>query len=173
MVPRAIRAAWLLSALALAGSIAGAQATWTVESLIPEVISVRVPTTTIAFDVGGSEYPPEAFPARYPATSPAGGVLPVQVHANAEGTWSLLLQVPDMRSEAGTTVIAARQILFRIEAGPWLRADGTPQVVYTQRGATDGWDEIRIEFALELEGRELAGAYRLDASLTASIQPGF
>ena len=54
---------------------------------------------------------------------------------------------------------------------PWLRADGTPQIVYTQTGPTPGWLEIRLEFALELLGQERAGSYVVQTLVTALRQP--
>lgn len=161
----------VLTTLAL--PIGSAQATWLVESLIPEVISIRVPTTTIAFDLDRATYPPAEFPARYAATEPAGGVLPVQVFSNADGLWSLMLEVPDLINDAGVTVVPANQVLYRVNGGLWLRADGNPQIVYSQSGVTTGWLEIRIEFALEVTGSEKAGDYLVNAVLSASREPGF
>lgn len=159
--------------LAVPWQAASAQATWVVESLIPEVISVRVPTTTIAFELERFAYPPEEFPAQYPATQPESGVLPVQVFSNADGLWSLTLEVPDLVTAAGTALVPASQVLYRVNGGLWLRADGTPQIVYSQSGATVGWLEIRIEFALEVTGTEKAGSYLINAVLSASREPGF
>ena len=159
--------------LILTAQRAVAQATWLVESLIPEVISIRVPTTTISFELDQATYPPQRFPARYPATQPTGGVLPVQVFSNADGLWSLMLEVPDLLSETGTTLVPASQVLYRVNGGLWLHADGTPQIVYSHDGATVGWLEIRIEFALELDGSEKAGNYLINAIVSASREPGF
>jgi hypothetical protein len=147
------------------------QATWIVESLIPDVVSLRVPTTSIAFELDRSQYPPDRFPARYAATRPEGGTLPVQVFSNAEGLWNLILEIPDLQSDVGVEFIPSRQILYRVNDGAWLRADGNPQIVYSQRGPTADWEEIRIDFALELTGSERAGAYVLNAVVTASRQP--
>lgn len=152
---------------------AAAQATWLVESLIPEVISIRVPTTTITFELDTGTYPPAQFPARYPATQPTGGVLPVQVFSNADGLWNLILEVPDLLSDTGTTLVPASHVLYRVNGGLWLHADGNPQIVYSQDGATVGWLEIRIEFALELDGSEKAGTYLINAMVSASREPGF
>lgn len=170
MVPHRfiLRAAAIV--LALLFATANGQATWIVESLIPDVVSVRMPTTSIAFEMDRSHYPPAEFPARYAATEPEGGTLPVQVFSNAEGVWNLILEIPGLQSDVGLDVIPARQVLYRVNDGAWLRADGNPQIVYSQRGATLGWEEIRIDFALELTGQERAGAYLLNAVLTASRQ---
>ena len=158
--------------LLLLGSVT-AQATWHVESLIPEVLSLRAPTTTIAFDLAPASYPPAEFPATYPASEPEGGVLPVQVFSNAEGVWSLVLEVPDLLSIEGATLVPADQVLYRVNDGSWLRADGNPQVIYTQSGPTVGWLELRLEFALELTGSERAGDYLIEALVTATREPGF
>ena len=172
-VPTRVALSLVATLLLLTGQSAVAQATWLVESLIPEVISIRVPTTTIAFDLDQATYPPAQFPARYPATQPTGGVLPVQVFSNADGLWSLMLEVPDLLSETGTTLVPASQVLYRVNGGLWLHADGTPQIVYSHDGATVGWLEIRIEFALELDGSEKAGNYLINAIVSASREPGF
>lgn len=159
-------------AFALVIGTAAAQATWTVESLIPDVISIRVPTTEIAFAIPAADYPPETFPAQYPATTPEGGVLPVQVFSNAEGVWSLVLEIPEMRTLDGGDVIPADRVLVRVNGGVWLRGDGNPQVVHTQSGPTVGWEELRLEFALELQGDEPAGAYAVNLLVTAIREPG-
>ena len=171
---RPVLAATLVAVvLALTASTASAQATWLVESLIPDVISIRVPTTTIAFELDRSTYPPEEFPARYAATQPTGGMLPVQVFSNADGLWSLMLEVPDLVTDTGVTLVPASQVLYRVNGGLWLHADGNPQIIYSQSGATVGWLEIRIEFALEVTGSEKAGNYLVNAIVSATREPGF
>lgn len=162
----------LAATLVLAAGAAWAQATWTVQSLIPDLISIRVPSTTIAFTLDAANYPPDVFPARYPATVPEGGVLPVQVFTNAEGTWSLLLEIADLRDETRGVFVPAFQVLYRLNAGPWLRGGG-PQIIHTGTVPTVGWQEFRIEFALELTGTERAGAYVVDAVVSAIREPGF
>jgi hypothetical protein len=62
-------------------------------------------------------------------------------------------------------------VLYRVNGGLWLRADGTPQIIYTQGGPTGDWLEIRLEFALELLGSERAGSYVVQALVTALRQP--
>lgn len=150
---------------------AWAQATWYVQTVVPEVISVRTPTTTISFELNLQNYPPPAFPARYPATSPEDGMLPVQVFVNQPGVWSLLLEIPDLLDENGNRLIPAEQILFRVNDGPWLRGSNAPQVFYTDVGATEGWKEIRLEFALELKGNEPPGNYAVNLQVSAIQEP--
>lgn len=170
---RGLLVALLMAAVALLVPSGAAQATWSVDSLIPETLSIRVPTTTISFVIAGAGYPPAAFPATYPATSPDGGTLPVQVFSNAAGVWSLMLEVQDLVSPAGAAVVPASQVMYRVNGGLWLRADGSPQVIYSQVGQTVGWLELRVEFALELTGRELAGSYLVNAVVSAIREPGF
>ncbi len=146
------------------------QASWTAQTVIPGVLAIRTPTTHIAFALTLESYPPERFPARYPATDPEGGVLPVQVFSNAEGIWSLYLEVPDMVTEDGRT-IPARQVLFRTNGGTWTRASNVPQEFYTDRGPTNGWKEIRLEFALELLGNEPPGHYQVDVAISGIREP--
>jgi hypothetical protein len=146
-----------------------AQATWIVQTLIPETVALRTPTTQIAFEL--KDYPPKSFPTTYPASNLEGGVLPVQVFSNAPGVWSLVLQVPDLQDQSGQLLLPARQVLYRVNGGLWLRADGTPQIIYTQTGPTGDWLEIRLEFALELLGSERAGSYVVQALVTALRQP--
>jgi hypothetical protein len=146
-----------------------AQATWIVQTLIPETVALRTPTTQIAFEL--KDYPPKSFPTTYPASNLEGGVLPVQVFSNAPGVWSLVLQIPDLQDQSGQLLLPARQVLYRVNGGLWLRADGTPQIIYTQTGPTRDWLEIRLEFALELLGSERAGSYVVQALVTALRQP--
>jgi hypothetical protein len=146
-----------------------AQATWIVQTLIPETVALRTPTTQIAFEL--TDYPPKSFPTTYPASNLEGGVLPVQVFSNAPGVWSLVLQIPDLQDQSGQLLLPARQVLYRVNGGLWLRADGTPQIIYTQTGPTGDWLEIRLEFALELLGSERAGSYVVQALVTALRQP--
>jgi hypothetical protein len=146
-----------------------AQATWIVQTLIPETVALRTPTTQIAFEL--EDYPPKSFPTTYPASNLEGGVLPVQVFSNAPGVWSLVLQIPDLQDQSGQLLLPARQVLYRVNGGLWLRADGTPQIIYTQTGPTGDWLEIRLEFALELLGSERAGSYVVQALVTALRQP--
>ena len=146
-----------------------AQATWIVQTLIPETVALRTPTTQIAFEL--KDYPPKSFPTTYPASNLEGGVLPVQVFSNAPGVWSLVLQIPDLQDQSGQLLLPARQVLYRVNGGLWLRADGTPQIIYTQTGPTEDWLEIRLEFALELLGSERAGSYVVQALVTALRQP--
>jgi hypothetical protein len=146
-----------------------AQATWIVQTLIPETVALRTPTTQITFEL--KDYPPKSFPTTYPASNLEGGVLPVQVFSNAPGVWSLVLQIPDLQDQSGQLLLPARQVLYRVNGGLWLRADGTPQIIYTQTGPTGDWLEIRLEFALELLGSERAGSYVVQALVTALRQP--
>ncbi len=155
----------------LLAPMAAAQATWYVQTLIPEVISVRTPTTTIGFELNLQNYPPSSFPARYAATEPEGGVLPVQVFVNEPGVWSLLIEIPDLLDEGGNRLIPAEQILFRVNDGPWIRGAEAPQEFYTDVGATEGWKEIRLEFALELKGNEPPGSYAVNVVVSALREP--
>ncbi|HGY09011.1 MAG TPA: hypothetical protein ENK37_03000 [Oceanithermus profundus] len=164
-----IRSALLL--LATTAPLAFAQATWYVQTVIPEVISVRTPTTSIGFELSLENYPPPQFPARYAATSLEDGVLPVQVFVNEPGVWSLLLEIPDLLDESGNRLIPAEQILFRVDGGPWLRGSNGPQEFYTDVGATDGWKELRLEFALELKGHEPPGEYAVNVVVSAIREP--
>ena len=155
-------------ALALLG-LAFGQSTWQVDVLIPDAVSVRVPTTQISFQVDLDNYPPNAFPARYAGSTSAGDTLPVQVFSNATGPWSLLLQVPDLLGAEGQGAITADQVLFRVDGGSWQRASSAPQVIFTGSGPTTDWVTIDVEFEVELTGREAAGSFDVNAYLTASI----
>ena len=166
---RRIRSTLLLAVLW--APLAYAQATWYVQTVIPEVISMRTPTTTIGFELNLQNYPPPAFPARYAATQPEGGVLPVQVFVNQPGVWSLLLEIPDLLDESGNRLIPSEQILFRVDDGPWIRGSSAPQEFYTDVGATEGWKELRLEFALELKGNEPPGTYAVNVVVSAIREP--
>jgi len=166
---RKIRSTLLL--VAILAPLAYAQATWYVQTVIPEVISVRTPTTTIGFELNLQNYPPPTFPARYAATVPEDGVLPVQVFVNQPGVWSLLLEIPDLLDEDGNQLIPSDQILFRVNDGPWIQGSSAPQEFYTDVGATEGWKEIRLEFALELKGNEPPGSYAVNVVVSAIREP--
>lgn len=171
---RRLRAAWVASCLSvvLLTSVAAAQSTWPVDVLVPNVISVRVPSTQIGFALTLDDYPPNVFPARYPATTPIGGVLPVQVFSSEPGPWALMLQVPDLLGVQGQGVITAGQVLYRVNDGLWQRASDVPQVIFTGNGPTGDWRTINIEFQIELTGTEVAGSFDVNAVLTASVGSG-
>lgn len=159
-----------LCSLLVFGLVSGsavAQSNWEVDVLVPDAISLRVPTTEIGFNLSLDNYPPEIFPARYAATQPAEGRLPVQVFANLDETWIVLLEIPDLRADNGAVLIPANQIRYRVNQGLWTRGDGTPQVIYTQVGRTRGWLELNLEFELELLGTEPAARYTVNALVTA------
>ena len=148
--------------------IALAQATWTVETLIPEVISLQMPTDTISFELDSNSYPPITFPKRYSATVPRNGILPLKVFSNAEdGLWNLLLEIPDVLDVNGQRVLPAQQIFYSVNEGLWLSASNNPQVIYTGSGKTQGWLDLSIAFELELTGNEPAGNYEVDILITA------
>lgn len=169
---RGVRRLVAVGVLLLGPQVALGQATWLVESLIPETLSIRVPSTTITFGVDDAAYPPESFPATYSATEPEGGTLPVQVFSNADGVWNLMLEVPDLLSDVGAGALPASQVLYRVNGGVWVRADGGPQVIYSHVGPTIGWLELTIDFALELTGAETAGTYVVNAVVSAIREPG-
>ena len=151
----------------LLSQVALGQTNWIVETLIPDVISLQTPTDTISFELDADSYPPSTFPHRYAATVPLDGVLPIKVFSNAEGLWNLLLEVPDLLDENGQPIISAQQILYSVNDGLWLRANGNPQIVYTGSGQTNGWLDLFIAFELELTGSEPAGDYTVDVLVTA------
>jgi hypothetical protein len=157
-------------ACSLIGSFALAQSTWTVQTLIPDAIAIRVPSTQIYFGFE-KNFPPEKFPARYTPTLPKGGILNVEVFSNVPGVWNLLLEIPDIRNKSGVVVVPAKQLFYRVNDGAWLHADGTPQILFSQAGATAGWQAIKIEFALELIGNEPAGEFVVPAIISAIRQP--
>lgn len=142
-----------------------AQATWPIQVLVPELVSVRTPTDAIAFDLMAQGYPPLDFPARY-----QGGTLPVQLYSSAEGAWTVSLQIRDIVSESGLLLVPAQQIHYRVNGGVWLQGNGFPQVIHAQNGPTGGWLEITVELELELTGAEHAGEYLLSATLTAETE---
>lgn len=167
LVRSAVCALFLLGVLTTS---ALAQSDWTVDVLVPDAISLRVPTTEIGFELSLDNYPPESFPALYAATQPDEGRLPVQVFANVDTTWIVLLAIPDLRAESGALLVPANQIRYRVNQGLWTRGDGTPQVIHTQVGPTDGWLELTLEFELELLGTEPAARYTVNALVTAISQ---
>lgn len=149
-----------------------AQAEWQVDVLIPDTISVRAATQEIAFGLTHAVYPPASFPATYSATLPEGGVLDVEVFASAEGSWSLLLEIPDLVDDAGRGVIPADQVRYRVDDGLWMRGSPLPQVIHSEIGPTDGWRRLRIAFELELLGTEPPGRFAVTTLLTALGESG-
>jgi hypothetical protein len=154
------------------GDVGLGQASWNVEVLIPDVVSIRMPSTQIGFGLTLENYPPVTYPAQYPAVSPQGGIMPVQVFTTASGIWNLLIEIPDLEDKAGNKLLPADRILYRINNGLWIRGNGNPQVVYTGNGPTGDWLELRVEFMLELRGGELAGAYEVDMRISALADSG-
>ncbi len=155
----------LVAVLALFAGTVLAQATWPVQVLIPELITVRAPSDALSFDLLTQNYPPLEFPATF-----SGGILPVQVHSSSQQSWTLSLEVSDIIDETGVLLVPASQVMYRVNEGGWLRADGFPQVIHAQNGPTLGWMEFSIEFQLELTGTERAGTYQVTASITAQTE---
>ena len=150
-----------------------AQSTWPRQVLFQSaaaIIEARTPTNSIMFTFE-SNYPPAKFPALYPATIPKDGILPFQMRSTVGGIWNLLIEVADLRDGSGRLLVPARQILYRVNRGPWLRGNGAPQIIYTKNGATRDWEELRLEFQLELLGNEVAGVYAVQAYFSALTQP--
>lgn len=146
-----------------AGTALG-QATWPVEVLIPEVLSIRAPEDAIQFDFSEG-YPPPEFPARY-----SGGTMPLQLHSSLEGVWTVSLEISDITDDSGTRIIPASQVHYRVDGGSWLQADGFAAVIHTHSGPTFGWFELSIEFAVEFTGTEQAGEYHLETIFTAQSE---
>jgi hypothetical protein len=157
---------WTLATCLLTATVV-AQSEWRLDVLIPDTISVRMPASEIAFAISHADYPPAAFPARYPATSPEGGTFSLDVFSSASGGWSLLLEIPDLVDPAGRGVIRADQVLYRVNGGVWSRASPLPQVIYTAVGPTGDWRRLEIDFQLELVGTEPPGSFAVTTRLTA------
>ncbi|MEX2501081.1 MAG: hypothetical protein WD336_01785 [Trueperaceae bacterium] len=162
---------WLFWIVALSLSLGHAQVSSTpsersIDVLIPEVLSIRSDHPAIAFDLSQVDFPPRAFPERYLATSVPDGIVTFEVLASASGAWELQLQIDDLVDAATGATIPARQILFRVDGGPWIRADGTAQVLYAATEPTEGWQPIDVAFALEVTGTEPAGAYDVTSLLS-------
>jgi len=160
-------AAAALLAVYVASSTGLCQSEWQVDVLIPDTISVRMPTQEIAFGITHADYPPPSFPARYRATRPEGGVLRLEVFSSAASGWSLLLEIPDLLGAVGRGAIPADQVLYRVDDGLWTRASPVPQVIFTSVGPTDGWLELAIAFELELVGNEVPGSFSATTRLSA------
>ncbi len=152
---------------------ASAQSTWSRQLLFQGttgLIEARTPTNSVLFTFE-KDYPPAQFPARYPATTPTDGILPFQMHATVGGVWNLLLEIADLRDGSGRLLVPARQIMVRVNNGPWLRGNGAPQIIFTRNGSTRDWENLKIEFAIELLGNEVAGMYAVQTYFSALVQP--
>lgn len=161
-----------LLALFVATATGFGQSEWQVDVLIPDTISVRMPTQEVAFGLTHADYPPASFPARYAATLPEGGMVRVEVFSSAEGGWSLLLEIPDLLSSSGGGRIPADQVLYRVNEGLWARGNPLPQVIFTSLGPTGDWLALTIEFQLELVGNEPPGSFAVTTRLTALSDGG-
>lgn len=146
---------------------AQAQSDWQVDVLIPDVISIRTARPQVTFGITLEEYPPESFPAIYPAVDPPGGILRAEVFANTAGSWSVLLEIPDLLDELGRALLPADRVMFRVNGGPWVRGSPVAQVIYTSSGPTNGWQPLDIQFQLQLDGSERPGSYSVSTLLTA------
>jgi hypothetical protein len=152
---------------------AQAQSTWPRQVLYQNggaIIEARTPSNSILFSFE-KNYPPASFPARFPATVPDNGILPFQLRSTVAGIWNLLIEIADLRDGSGRLLVPARQIMYRVNRGPWLRGNGAPQIIYTKSGNTRDWEEVRIEFQIELLGNEVAGVYAVQAYFSALTQP--
>lgn len=170
--PAAARRLLALLSLLVATATGLGQSEWQVDVLIPDTISVRMPTQEIAFGLTHADYPPASFPARYRATLPEGGIVPLEVFSSAERGWSLLLEIPDLISTAERGLIPADQVLFRVNDGVWVRGSPLPQVIFTSVGPTDDWLALTIDFQLELIGNEPPGSFAVTTRLTALSDGG-
>ena len=150
-----------------------AQSLWPRQVLFQSAVAIveaRTPTNSILFTFE-SNYPPAKFPALYPATTPKDGILPFQMRSTVNVIWNLLIEVADLRDGSGRLLVPARQIMYRVNRGPWLRGNGAPQIIFTKNGKTNEWEELRLEFQIELLGNEVAGAYAVQAYFSALTQP--
>lgn len=136
-----------------------------IRPLIPNVIALQSPSTTVNFDINTQNYPPRAFPVRYQSAAQAFGVF-----SNAATPWTVQMAVFPRPDERGRT-LPLNQLLFRINEGPWLTVTGTPQVVLSRTAPTAGWLPLNVEFALNLNGSETGGAFGFDVSFTAAVLP--
>ncbi len=150
-----------------------AQSTWSTQVLLQSAlgkIEARTPSNSVLFTFE-KNYPPAQFPATYIATTPINGVLPLQVQSTVSGTWNVLLEIADLRDGNGRLLVPARQIMVRVNNGLWLRGNGAAQIIYTDRGATRTWKDIKLEFAIELLGNEIAGEYAVQTYFSALALP--
>lgn len=180
-------------ALTALSALAYGQATWSTQVVIPDLLTIKVPTTVLSFAPGqnlvdgqtaaaltgslegpngcpvASAYPPPTFPACYPLDQP-DAALPVQVFSNIRGPWSLLLDVTDLTSESDATRIPADQIWYRVNGGAWQRIGAASNPLYLGSGVTDGYLELELQFLLEVNGAEHAGSFTTNAVVSAIRQ---
>jgi len=133
--------------------------------LIPNLIALHSPPANVDFQINSKNYPPAAFPARYLSTVQA-----FKVFSNAATPWTVQMEVR-LRPGKGGSVLPLKQLHFRVNGGPWLDVTGTPQVVMSAIGPTQGWAALNLEFALDLLGNEAVGDAGFDLSFTALALP--
>ncbi|MBB6099878.1 hypothetical protein HNR42_003338 [Deinobacterium chartae] len=152
------------TALALMLPLGLAQTTAPIGGQLPSSVALRVSGGPPSFDITAQNYPPAAFPARYP-TSP----LIVGVFFNSSERWEVQLTVPQLSS--AHRPLPAGQLLYRVNNGEWNRASSAPTVIYQGVGPTGGWMDLKVEFALEVVGSETAGEISADAIFSAFTRP--
>ena len=169
---------------------AHSQATWTTQVVLPSMLTVSTPTTTLSFAPQttaepealqalepapsgcplASSYPPLAFPACYPMGGESG-TLPLRIFSNIQGAWSLTLELNDIANVSGTTQIPFGSIWYRVDGGPWRRFASTGETLLVSAGPTVGYRELHVQFLLELDGGEPAGSYAGNAVLSVLRLP--
>jgi hypothetical protein len=107
----------------------------------------------------------------------------LSVGAKAQQTWftQALYKGDSGRIEARSTI---NGIVFSFEKNypppslPYRYLSSTPKdgllpfhIIYTQNGATRDWSDLRLEFAIELIGGEVAGTYAVQTYFGAIVQP--
>ncbi len=140
------------------GSGALAQSTPTkpdtvIRSLVPAVISLQSPAQgSIDFDITALNYPPAAFPARYFAAAQTFAVL-----SSSDKPWTVQMQVTPSAdpSPLPRALPDLKGLFYRLNGGSWLPVVATPQVVLSGVAATLGWQPLKLEFALDLQGGEI------------------
>lgn len=169
---------------------ASAQGAWTVQTVIPNVITIASGGTTIAFAPGSATepaafqdapaacggrltrlYPPTSFPACYPATVPSHGVLSAQVFSNASGFWTLQIEVPELLDPTNGTTIPGDQVYYRANGGGWSPGSEFSRTVLEGSGPTNGYLDLRVDFVLLLTGSERSGSYLANVLLTGFVAP--
>ncbi|WP_161880681.1 hypothetical protein [Deinococcus alpinitundrae] len=147
---------------------APAQPDTVIRSLIPAVISLQSPAqASIDFDITALNYPPATFPARYFSAAQTFAVL-----SSSGKPWTVQMQVTPSAgpSPLPRALPDLKGLFYRLNGGSWLPVAATPQVVLSGVAATLGWQPLKLEFALDLQGSEISQE-SFEVRFTATLLP--
>lgn len=134
--------------------------------LIPDLLAIRTSGDPISFDISSQNFPPATYPATYYSQAKT-----LEVNASITRSWLLQIQLNDILNPTGAAVVPVSSLQYRVNGGPWVQATAAPQTIVQQVGPTQGWQPVKLEFALVLDGGTPAGGYGANVTFTAVALP--